>query len=93
VCLCILLKYVFYTYVVGIGVQKKPIRLTKHAVQRALKYDLSPELIEKIVWEGQRQQEGKTKTRYVFRAKGNVWVAICNEYPDQIIIITIVKGR
>jgi hypothetical protein len=91
--LCILLKYVFYTYVVGIGVQKKPIRLTKHAVQRALKYDLSPELIEKIVWEGQRQQEGKTKTRYVFRAKGNVWVAICNEYPDQIIIITIVKGR
>ena len=77
----------------GIGVQKKPIRLTKHAVQRALKYDLSPELIEKIVWEGQRQREGKTKARYIFRAKGNVWVAICNEYLDQIIIVTIVRGR
>jgi hypothetical protein len=77
----------------GINVQKKPIRLTKHAVQRALKYDLSPELIEKIVWEGQRQREGKTKARYVLRAKNSVWVAICNEYPDQIIIVTIVKGR
>jgi hypothetical protein len=74
-------------------VQKKPIRLTKHAVQRALKYDLSPELIEKIVWEGQRQREGKTKARYVFRAKNIVWVAICNEYPDQIVVVTVVKGR
>jgi hypothetical protein len=73
--------------------QRKPIRLTKHAVQRALRYDLSPELVEKIVWEGQRQREGKTKARYVFRAKGSVWVAICNEYPDQIIVVTIVRGR
>ena len=77
----------------GDNVQKKPIRLTRHAVQRALKYDLSPELIEKIVWEGQRQREGKTKVRYVFRAKSSVWVAICNEYPDQIVVVTVVKGR
>jgi hypothetical protein len=77
----------------GDNVQKKPIRLTKHAVQRALKYDLSPELIEKIVWEGQRQREGKTKARYVLRAKNSVWVAICNEYPDQIVVVTFVKGR
>jgi len=77
----------------GDNVQKKPIRLTRHAVQRALKYDLSPELIEKIVWEGQRQREGKTKARYVFRAKNSVWVAICDEYPDQIVVVTFVKGR
>lgn len=73
--------------------QKKPIRLTKHAVQCALKYDLAPELIEKIILEGDRQQEGKTKTRCVLRAKSGVWVAVCEEHPDQIIIITIMKGR
>jgi hypothetical protein len=73
--------------------QKKPIRLTKHAVQRALKYDLAPELIEKIIWEGEKQKEGKTKAKYVLKAKNGVWVAVCEEYSDQIVIITLVKGR
>ena len=67
--------------------------MTKHAVQRALKYDLDPELIEKLVWEGKKQREGKTKTRYVLRVKSGVWVAVCEEYSDQIIIITLTKGR
>jgi len=74
-------------------VQKKPIRLTKHAVQRALKYDLTPELIEKIILEGEKQKEGKTKARYVLKAKTGVWVAVCQEYSDLIIIITFTKGR
>ena len=73
--------------------QKKPIRLTKHAVQRALKYDLDPEMIEKIIWEGEKQKEGKTKAKYVLKAKNGVWVAVCEEYSDQLIIITLVKGR
>lgn len=77
----------------GIDVQKKPIRLTKHAVQRALRYDLAPELIERMIWEGERQREGKTKAKYVLKAKNGVWVAVCEEYPDQIIVITITKGR
>ncbi len=72
---------------------QKPIRLTKHAVQRALKYDLDPELIERIVWEGEKQKEGKTKARYVLKTKAGVWVAVCQEYCDQIIIITLTKGR
>jgi len=92
--LCLVLKYVFCTYIVRDKRAEKAHTLTKHAVQRtALKYDLSPELIEKIVWEGQKQREGKTKARYVFRAKNIVWVAICNEYPDQIVVVTVVKGR
>jgi len=73
--------------------QKKPIRLTKHAVQRALRYDLAPEVVERIIAEGDRHEEGKTKTRYVLKTKNTVWVAICEEYPEQIIIITITKGR
>lgn len=73
--------------------QKKPIRLTKHAVQRALKYDLAPEMIEKVIWEGEKQKEGKTKAKYILKTKNGVWVAICHEYSDQIIIITLMKGR
>ena len=73
--------------------QRKPIRLTRHAVQRALKYDLTQELIERIILEGKRQAEGKSKAKYVLRTKSGVWIAICQESPDQVIIITVTKGR
>jgi hypothetical protein len=74
-------------------VQKKPIRLTRHAVQRALKYDLTPELIERIILEGKRQTEGKSKAKYMLRTKNGVWIAICQESPDQMIIVILTKGR
>jgi len=76
-----------------VDMQKKPIRLTRHAVQRAIKHMLSPDLVEEIIRSGERHAEGKTKTRYVFRAKGGVWVAICNEDSEEIIVITFTKGR
>jgi len=72
---------------------QKPILLTKHAVQRCLKYNLSSEEIEKIVWEGERISNGATKTRYVFKGKRGIWVAVCQEYPDQIIVVTVTRGR
>ena len=71
----------------------KPIYLTRHAVERALKYDLAPELVEHIIGEGERVAEGKTKARYVLRAKKGVWVVVCEEYSDQIVVVTITKGR
>jgi len=72
---------------------QKPILLTRHAAQRCLKHNLSPEEIEKIIREGEREPEGTTKARYIFQGKRGVWVAICEEYADQIIVITITKGR
>ena len=72
---------------------KQPIYLTRHAVQRALKYDLSPETVERIIVEGEKRVKGKTKARYVLREKRGVWVAICEEQPDQIIVLTITRGR
>jgi len=74
-------------------VNRKPIYLTRHAVQRALRYDLSSEEVKKIISDGERKVEGKTKARYVLRGKRGVWVVICEEYPDQIIVLTITKGR
>lgn len=70
----------------------KPIYLTKHAIQRALKYNLTPELVEKIVKEGEKKAEGKTKARYVLGGRRSTWVAICEEYSDQIIVLAITKG-
>jgi hypothetical protein len=54
---------------------------------------LDPEFIERIIWEGERQEEGKTKTKHVLKTKNGVWIAVCEECPDQIIVITITKGR
>lgn len=73
--------------------QNRPIRLTKHASDRAIKYDLDSGAIKRVIEEGERQPEGKTKVRYVLRSKRGVLVAVCSEYNDQIIVITIMKGR
>jgi glutamine phosphoribosylpyrophosphate amidotransferase len=74
-------------------VQKKPIRLTKHASDRAIKYDLDSEAIKRIIEEGEKQEEGKEKVKYVLRSKRGVYVAICIESPEQIVIITLTKGK
>ena len=74
-------------------VQKKPIRLTKHASDRAIKYDLDSEAIKRIIEEGRKQEEGKDKVKYVFRSKRGVLVAICSESPEQIVVITFTKGK
>ncbi len=73
--------------------QKKRIALTKHASNRAIKYDLDSETIKCIIEEGKKQQEGKEKVKYVFRSKRGVLVAICAESPEQIVIITLTKGK
>ncbi|MGD6853068.1 MAG: DUF4258 domain-containing protein [Candidatus Bathyarchaeia archaeon] len=72
---------------------KQHIILTKHASDRAIKYDLDAQTITRIIEEGQMHKEGKTKTRYVLKTKQGNLVAICSECPNQITIITITKGR
>jgi hypothetical protein len=72
---------------------KRLIVLTKHASDRAIKYDLDSHTIKCIIEEGQRYQEGKIKARYALRTKHGTLVAICSECPTQITIITITKGR
>lgn len=66
--------------------------MTRHAAQRALKYNLTAEEIEKIIREGKRKAEGKTKTRYTLQSKNDIYVAICEEHADQTIVLTITKG-
>ena len=72
---------------------KQPIILTKHASDRAIKYDLDSQTIRRIIEEGQRLHEGKAKARYTLKTKHGTLVAICAECPDQIIIITITMGK
>jgi len=71
----------------------KQIRMTRHAVERGLRFDLDPSNIEKIIREGQRFVEGKSKVRYVLRLRRGVYVAICEESPDLIVVKTITRGK
>ena len=72
---------------------KPTIIITKHASDRAIKYDLDSQTIKRLIDDGQRFQEGKTKTRYVLQTKNGTLVAICSECPEQILIITLTKGK
>ena len=71
----------------------KQIRITMHAAERAYQFKLDSMDIEKIIRDGKRVQEGKTKTRYVLRTKRGVLVAICEESSELVMVRTITKGR
>jgi len=65
--------------------------LTKHASDTALDLDLDPEHIYKVVREGERTPDGRSKARYSLRTKKGLIVAICREYPDLIEVITVMR--
>lgn len=69
------------------------IHITIHATERALRYGLDPQDIERMIREGERFPEGRRKARYVLRMKRSVYVAICAESPDKIVVKTITRGR
>jgi hypothetical protein len=70
----------------------KPIKMTMHATERALTHNLEPEDIVKIVTEGEKIPEGKTKCRYILKTRKETLIAICDEDPERIIVITVTKG-
>lgn len=70
----------------------KPLKLTIHAADRALAHNLDPDDIIKIVTEGEKITEGKTKCRYVLKTRGKTLIAICDEDPERIIVITVTIG-
>ena len=72
---------------------EKSVLLTKHAAERALKYNLTKEAIIEIIRRGRRLREGKTKVRFTLKTKRGLLVAICEEYTNQIIVLTITKGK
>jgi len=69
------------------------IHITIHATERALRYGLDPQDIERIIREGERTPEGKHKARYVLRMRRSVYVAICAESPEKVVIKTVTRGR
>lgn len=72
---------------------EKPVLLTKHATQRYVFLNLTPELISEIVRRGKRNRLGRAKWSATRRTKyGNI-VVIFAEYPDLFKVITITKGR
>ena len=70
----------------------KGIHLTRNAVRRALD-DLDPGDMERIIREGQRISEGRSKARYVLRTKRGLFIAICRQSQNQIVVITVIRRR
>ena len=70
----------------------KPIRLTMHAVERGLDNNLDQEDIIRIIREGVKEQEGKTKCRYILKTRRETLVAVCDEDDERVIVITVGKG-
>jgi hypothetical protein len=53
---------------------------------------LTEDYVVRVIQEGKRIGEGKTKFKAVQRGKRGRIVATCAEYPDHILVITISKG-
>jgi hypothetical protein len=71
---------------------RKPIKLTMHAVERGLTHNLDQEDITRIVTEGIKKPEGKTKCRYTLKTRKGTLVAVCDEDDERVIVITVTKG-
>ena len=71
---------------------EKPIILTKHATERYVSLNLSPQLISDIVRNGKRIRMSRTKWSASRRTKyGNI-VVIFAEETEFFKVITITKG-
>lgn len=71
----------------------KPLRLTRHAMDRMLSINLILEDLRKIHATGRTTREGKRKFKIAGRTKKGVVALICEEYQDRIVVITVTKGR
>jgi hypothetical protein len=72
---------------------ERELTVSKHAAERLWSFGLLTDDLEKVIREGERTREGKTKTRYRLRTKKGLLIAICREYPDQILVITVTRRR
>jgi hypothetical protein len=63
-----------------------------HAVERGLDNNLDQEDMIRIIREGVKEQEGKTKCRYILKTRRETLVAVCDEDDERVIVITVTKG-
>ncbi|MCX6656041.1 MAG: DUF4258 domain-containing protein [Candidatus Bathyarchaeota archaeon] len=70
----------------------KPIKLTMHAVERGLANNLDQEDITRIIREGVKEQQGKSKCRIILKTRRETLIAICDEDDERVIVITVTKG-
>jgi len=58
-----------------------------------MRFDLDPVDFEKIILEGERVTEGRSKARYTLRTRKGLLIAVCEESPEMIVVITVTRGR
>jgi hypothetical protein len=76
----------------GEAMDEREIYFTKHALERIVLRDISPDHVVRAIREGERTPEGKDKARYVLRGKETL-IVICREYPEQHMVITVTRRR
>ena len=71
----------------------KEIFFTRHALQKLFKEKLSEEVAVRAVREGAIVYEGKSKFKAILRARDCLLIAVCCEYADYILVITVLKKK
>ena len=77
----------------GEAMDEREIYFTKHALERIVLRDISPDDVVRAIREGERTPEGRDKARYVLRGRRETLIVICREYPEQVRVITVTRRR
>ncbi len=71
----------------------KPVRFTKHATAKCVKEGINQSHAVQAVCEGSITPEGGGKFKAILR-KNKAWIiAVCQEYEDHILVITVIRKQ
>lgn len=71
----------------------KLVFFTRHALEKIFKEKLSEEDAIQAVQNGVRKQEGKTKFKAILKRREYSVIAVCCEYEDHVLVITVLKSK
>lgn len=72
---------------------EKPVRFTKHAIIRTLSLGFTEDEVVRAIARGERRREGKNKFTATLRLKRGFLFAVCSDYSDHILVITVGRGE
>jgi len=71
----------------------RPVILTRHAHERLMRLGFSHSDVLRALREGERIAEGRSRARYRLRTKRGVLVVITREFPEEVFVTTVTRGK
>ncbi len=71
----------------------KTIQFTRHALDKMQALRLSRYDVKKALEFGDVQSEGITKFKAVWKRSRACLIVVCDEYPDCVLVITVIRRR